>query len=74
MKKGQKRADLDMEVCIFFCFGSAIWSLSQKLFFLENMCTTNSALQMSQNCVFIWFQAIYTIRYDSPHFRIPFTC
>ena len=59
MKKGQKRADFDMERCNFLCFGSAIWSLCQKLLLLENVCTTNCALPVSQNCVFIWFQAIY---------------
>ena len=32
-----------MEVCNFLCFGSAIWSLCQKLFLLENMCTPNES-------------------------------
>ena len=56
MKKGQKRADFDMEVCNFLCFGSAIWSLCQKLFLLENMCTTNCALPMSQIAFLIGFR------------------
>ena len=55
-QKGQKRADFDMEVCNFLCFGSAIWSLCQKLFLLENMCTSNCALPMSLNCVLFSFR------------------
>ena len=55
MKKGQKIADFDMEVCTFLCFGSAIWSLCQKLFLLENMCTTNCALPMSQTAFLLGF-------------------
>ena len=55
MKKGQKRADFDMEVCTFLCFGSAICSLCQKLFLLENMCTTNCALLMSQTAFLFGF-------------------
>ena len=39
---------------------------------MEKMCTSNCALPMSQNCVFIWFHAIYTVKYNNPHFRIPF--
>ena len=45
-----------MEVCNCLCFGSAIWSLCQKLFFLENMCTSNCALPMSQNCFLFGFR------------------
>ena len=56
MKKGQKRADFDMEVCNFLCFGSAIWSLCQKQFLLENMCTTNCALPMSQTAFLFGFR------------------
>ena len=37
------------------------------------MCTSNCALPMSQNCVFIWFHTIYTVKYNNPHFRIPFS-
>ena len=55
-KKGQKRADFDMEVCNFLCFGSAIRSLCQKLFLWENMCTSNCALPMSQNCFLFGFR------------------